>query len=164
MIFFYRIVDPPILGFFTGSFVLAFICVILGEFSVSFAIKINRSHIDKLNDEMREKERLSMMAYNAGDKGSYDALNKEATDAWGKHFFTMAAYFGRDSMADSDGVGLDADAVCGCPVRPGPSIISYFRKDGRLYLFLHSHLYPLSNPLQVFASVAALFSKCPQYA
>ena len=92
LIFFYRIVDPPILGFFTGSFVLAFICVILGEFSVSFAIKINRSHIDKLNDEMREKERLSMMAYNAGDKGSYDALNKEATDAWGKHFFTMAAY------------------------------------------------------------------------
>ena len=33
-----------------------------------------------------------MAAYRAGDKRSYDALNKAATDAWGKHFFTMVAY------------------------------------------------------------------------
>ena len=35
---------------------------------------------------------MSIVAYQAGDKASYKALNKEATDVWGKSFFTMAAY------------------------------------------------------------------------
>jgi hypothetical protein len=92
LIFFFRIIDQPLWGFFLGSTVLAFICVVIGEFSVSLAIRFNRAHIDNLNDDIQEKERLSMLAYRDGDMRSYDALNKEATDAWGKRFFTMAAY------------------------------------------------------------------------
>ena len=42
--------------------------------------------------EMLEKERLSMAAHQAGDKEGYKALNKEATDVWGKSFFTMVAH------------------------------------------------------------------------
>jgi hypothetical protein len=41
---------------------------------------------------MKEKEALALQARVAGDKAGYKALNKEATDVWGKHFFTMAAY------------------------------------------------------------------------
>ena len=33
-----------------------------------------------------------MAAYRVGDKAGYKALNKDATDVWGKQFFTMAAY------------------------------------------------------------------------
>lgn len=92
IIYFYRVPDHPLLGFFMGSTALAFMCILAGELSVSLAIRVNKSHIDALNDEMTGKERMSMIAYQMGDKKSYKALNKAATDAWGKRFFTMAAY------------------------------------------------------------------------
>ena len=41
---------------------------------------------------LEKKEDLSILAYKQGDKASYKALNKAATDAWGKNFFTMVAY------------------------------------------------------------------------
>jgi len=92
LIFFFRLPDVPIVGFFVGSFCLAFFSVIPGELTVSLAVKVNKRYNDAMAAEINEKERLSMVAYSAGDKSSYSALNKDATDAWGKHFFTMAAY------------------------------------------------------------------------
>jgi hypothetical protein len=41
---------------------------------------------------MARTEQLSIQAYQQGDSTSYHAFNKAANDAWGKHFFTMAAY------------------------------------------------------------------------
>ncbi len=92
LIFFYRITDYPMAGYLIGTSVLAFICVVTGEISVSLALRFNGTYLDQLNGEMSEKERLSFEAYKAGDKAGYAALNKEATDLWGKKFFTMAAY------------------------------------------------------------------------
>ncbi len=92
LIFFFRIIDQPMGGFLLGSASLAFMCVIVGELSVSLALKLNKPYIDMLGKEMRNKEQLSMIAHCFKDKTSYKALNKEATDAWGKHFFTMVAY------------------------------------------------------------------------
>lgn len=92
LIFFYRIIGHPVIDYFIGTSVLAFLCVLIGEFTVSLALKYNKPYIDKMNAEMRAKEKLSIKAYEAGDKTGYSALNKEATDVWGKHFFTMAAY------------------------------------------------------------------------
>lgn len=92
LIFFYRMTDIPILNFLIGTFCLSFICVILGEISVSLALKFNKPYMDQMTAEMLEKERLSIAAYQAGDKVSYKALNKEATDVWGKSFFTMVAH------------------------------------------------------------------------
>jgi len=81
LIAFYRITGASLVDYFIGTFVLAFLCVIIGEVSVSLAIKFNK-----------RKEMLSIAAYRAGDKDGYRSLNKEATDVWGKHFFTMVAY------------------------------------------------------------------------
>lgn len=92
LISFYRITGIALLDYLIGTSLLALICVIAGEITVSLAIHFNRPHIDRLACEMSEKERLSMAAYQAGDKPGYRALNKEANDAWGKHFFTMMAY------------------------------------------------------------------------
>jgi len=92
LILFYRITGSSLLDFFIGTCVLAFICVVIGEISVSLALRFNKRYVDAMKDEMNTKERLSMEAYRTGDKDSYKALNKEATDAWGKHFFTMVAY------------------------------------------------------------------------
>jgi len=92
LILFYRITGHSLLDYFIGTGVLAFICVVIGEISVSLALKFNKRYVDGMTDEMNTKERLSMEAYRTGDKDSYKALNREATDAWGKHFFTMVAY------------------------------------------------------------------------
>ena len=92
LILFYRITGYSLFDYFIGTLILGFFCVIIGELSISLAIRFNKRYLDSMSKEMTEKEQLSMEAYRAGDKDSYRALNKEATDVWGKHFFTMVAY------------------------------------------------------------------------
>jgi hypothetical protein len=92
LIVFYRLTDFAMLNFMIGTFVLAFLCVVIGELSVSLALKFNKRYVDEMNAQVREKERLSIAAYQAGDKKSYRALNQQATDVWGKSFFTMVAH------------------------------------------------------------------------
>ena len=92
LIAFYRITGYSLLDYFIGTMFLGFLCVVIGELSVSLAIRFNKRYLDSMSREMNEKERLSMAAYRGGDKDGYKALNKEATDIWGKHFFTMVAY------------------------------------------------------------------------
>jgi hypothetical protein len=92
LIFFYRITGASLVDYFIGTFVLAFLCVIIGELSISLAIKFNKRYLDSMSREMKQKEMLSIAAYQAGDRDGYRSLNKEATDVWGKHFFTMVAY------------------------------------------------------------------------
>jgi hypothetical protein len=92
LIFFYRITGMPLADYFMGTFVLAFLGVVIGEISVSLALRFNQRYIDEMTSEMETKEKLSMAAYRAGDNAGYQALNKEATDAWGKRFFTMIGY------------------------------------------------------------------------
>ncbi|RJQ78422.1 MAG: hypothetical protein C4519_12195 [Desulfobacteraceae bacterium] len=79
-------------GFWLGAFILAMHCVVLGELTLSVAIRLNRRHIMNLKVEIAEREALSIQAYHVGDRAGYKALNQQANDAWGRHFFTMAAY------------------------------------------------------------------------
>jgi len=92
LIFFYRMTGHAYVDYFMGTFCLALICVVVGEITVSLAIKFNQRYIDEMTEEMEIKEQLSIKAYGAGDKSGYKALNKEATDVWGRHFFTMVGY------------------------------------------------------------------------
>lgn len=92
LILFYRITGSPHIDYFIGTMSLAFMCVVVGEVTVSLAIRVNRRFIDEMAEKIDRKEKLSMAAYEAGDKVGYKALNKEATDEWGKHFFTMVGY------------------------------------------------------------------------
>ena len=92
LIAFYRITGYSLLDYFIGTMFLGLLCVVVGEVSVSLAIRFNKHYLDSMSREMNEKERLAMAAYQAGNKDGYKALNKEATDVWGKHFFTMVAY------------------------------------------------------------------------
>jgi hypothetical protein len=92
LIFFYRLTGTPLADYFMGTFFLAFLCVVVGEISVSLALRFNQRYIDEMTTEVEAKEKLSLEAYRSGDRTSYRALNKEATDAWGKRFFTMVGY------------------------------------------------------------------------
>jgi hypothetical protein len=92
LISFFRLSDSAMVGFLTGTFCLCMVCVVLGEFTISAAIRLNRKHLQNLKQEVSSKERLSYQAYAEEDRDSYRALNKAANEAWGRYFFTMAAY------------------------------------------------------------------------
>ena len=88
----YRISGYAFVDFLIGTLWLAFWCVLIGELTVGLALKINRRYFEAMTDEMRQKEQLALTAYQAGDMTAYEGLNKQATDAWGKRFFTMFGY------------------------------------------------------------------------
>jgi len=92
LILFYRMTGHALLDYYIGTTVLAFICVVVGELSISLALKFNKRHIDAMNAEMSAKEQLALAAYKEGNQAGYKALNHEATEAWSKQFFTMIAY------------------------------------------------------------------------
>jgi hypothetical protein len=92
LIAFYRITGYSLFDYFIGTMFLAFLCVVIGELSVSLAIRFNKRYLDSMSKEIDAKEMLALEAYRAGDKEGYKSINKDATDAWGKHFFTMVAY------------------------------------------------------------------------
>jgi hypothetical protein len=90
--------DPGILPFYQltgirgldgliGTFVLALIVVVIGEFTISIVFRINRKHLERLNDNLKKYSELSQEALRLGDEASYKALNKQANDAYGHVFF-----------------------------------------------------------------------------
>lgn len=92
LISFFRWTGLALLDFYIGVFILAMGCVVIGEVTLSLALRFNQGYLDGLRKEMTQQERLSFQAYQMEDHSGYKALNKAANDAWGKHFFTMAAY------------------------------------------------------------------------
>jgi hypothetical protein len=91
LIYFFRMVEQPILGYFMGIGVLSLLCVIVGEFTLSVAFRFNRKGIDQDNREMTRMQNLSLRALLAKDKQSYKAFNREANEAFGKVFFKQIA-------------------------------------------------------------------------
>ncbi|MCG8548901.1 MAG: hypothetical protein MI799_00705 [Desulfobacterales bacterium] len=92
IIFFYRVTGIGMVDYMIGTFCLSLIAVILGELTISLALKANTPYLRDLSLRMKEKEKLSIKAYETGDMTGYKALNKEATDAWGRKFFAMLAH------------------------------------------------------------------------
>jgi len=84
---FYQLTGIPGLDGLIGTFVLALIVVVIGEFTISLVFLVNRRHLDKLNQELKKFSDLSQEALRMGDEASYKALNKQANDAYGHVFF-----------------------------------------------------------------------------
>ncbi len=90
-IWWYRITGYAFPDFLIGTFVLASIAVIIGEFTISLAYLANRKRIEKETGEAVQFQNLSIDALKAGDKTTYKASNKLANDAFGKTFFMQIA-------------------------------------------------------------------------
>jgi hypothetical protein len=83
----YRLTGYPLVDYYIGTFLLALLTVLVGEFTISVVFKVNRRHLEKLNIRVEKMSRLSMEALSLGDKESYKACNKEGNDAFGHLFF-----------------------------------------------------------------------------
>ena len=91
LMYFYRFPDSPMSGYFLGTFVLSFACVIVGKYSISFAFKANKNQIQNTNHEIDHFQKLSIEALKTGNKSAYKACNSIANDAFGKNFFSQIA-------------------------------------------------------------------------
>jgi hypothetical protein len=87
----YRISGYSFIDFMVGTFLLAFVALIVGEFTISLAFLASRKYIDLTTDEVVRYHNLSVDAVAAGDKGTYEAANKLANDAFGRQFFMQIA-------------------------------------------------------------------------
>jgi hypothetical protein len=92
LIWFYRITGYTFVDFLIGTFVLAFITLVIGEFCISIVFLVSRKHIDSASDEVVRYQNLSVDAVSAGDKAAYKAANKLANDAFGRTFFMQIAF------------------------------------------------------------------------
>jgi len=91
LVFFYRLVDNPILGYYIGTGTLCLLCVIIGQLTLATSFLWNRRSIDHDNQEMVHMHNLSVKALLAKDKKAYKLCNKEANNAFGKVFFSQIA-------------------------------------------------------------------------
>ncbi len=89
---FYRLVEDPVLAYFLGTFLLAALCVVLGELLVGLAVYMNRHHVKKLTNDLIHWNNLAVEAVKKGDNESYHTFNKEANDVYGKLFFLSIAH------------------------------------------------------------------------
>lgn len=90
-IFFFRLPDIPILGYYLGCAVLSLACVMVGQITIAIAFFWNQKFIDRDNHEMVRMHNLSVKALLAKDKQAYKSCNKVANDAFGKVFFSQIA-------------------------------------------------------------------------
>ena len=87
LILLYRLTGDPLTDYYLGTFLLALLTVLVGEFTISLVFKVNKAHLDRLNAKVEKMSHLSEEALRLGDEGSYKAINKEGNDAFGHVFF-----------------------------------------------------------------------------
>lgn len=85
----YRLFGNPVAGFFAGTLMLCIWSVLLGELTLPLVLRLNRKHLQKLNNEKVKMHNLSVQALLAKDKPSYQACNRQANEAFGRYFFAM---------------------------------------------------------------------------
>jgi len=91
IIWFYRLTGYAFVDFLLGTFVLAWIVLLIGELTISVVFLISRQRIDASTQQALHYQHLSERALSAGDKDAYRAANKLANDAFGKSFFMQIA-------------------------------------------------------------------------
>ncbi len=87
LIILYRLTGDPLADYYLGTFLLALLTVLVGEFTISLVFRVNRRHLEQLNSRYQDLNRLSTEALQRGDMESYKACNKEGNDAFGQLFF-----------------------------------------------------------------------------
>ncbi len=89
---FYRLVEDPILAYFLGTFLLALLCVLVGELLVGLAVYLNRDYLRRLTEELIQWNNLAVEAVEKGNPDAYHTFNREANEVYGKLFFLSIAH------------------------------------------------------------------------
>ncbi|MBF0528744.1 MAG: hypothetical protein HQK55_05630 [Deltaproteobacteria bacterium] len=88
----YRFPDAAILGFYSGTVIIAMACVLGGDAALNIVLRLDHQRLTELTAEVTKLHNLSIAALEAGDGDSYRACNKLANEAFGRLFFLQAAW------------------------------------------------------------------------
>ncbi len=91
LIVLYRLTGHVWVDFVLGTFLLAFLCLVLGETTIFLIFLLSRRRILEKTSEAEKYHDLSIEALKAGDKEAYLAANQLANEAFGHSFFQQAA-------------------------------------------------------------------------
>jgi len=87
----FRWFDNPTLSWWLGTFIAALWAAAVGEVTMAFVNRVNRSAVKDSMDEMNMYRDRSMNALKSGDKKAYKQINRLANEAYGKTFFLTLA-------------------------------------------------------------------------
>ncbi len=87
----YRWPGNPVIGWWTGTCILAVWTALLGRLTIAMVFRVNRSHIEETVQEMSQRHNQSINALKAGDRAAYKSINKLANEAFGRSFFMQVA-------------------------------------------------------------------------
>ena len=87
----YRVFENPVIGWWVGTFALAFWTTLLGRMTMALVFKVNRKTVKETVKQVENHHNQSMNALRSGNKPAYKAINKLANDAYGKSFFLQVA-------------------------------------------------------------------------
>lgn len=91
LIWFYRITGYAAVDVVVGTFVLAFLTLIIGDFTAALALRFMKARTEKYSKSATRYQDLAMDALKAGDKEAFKAANKLANDDFGHAFFQEIA-------------------------------------------------------------------------
>ena len=91
LIWFFRLIDIPIIGYYVGTAIVCLFCVVAGKFTLILGSRINEKYLVHDHKNMVHMHNLSLYALVNKDKMAYKSCNKEANDAFGKVFFSQIA-------------------------------------------------------------------------
>jgi len=93
LIWAFRLVENPQLGFFLGCVFVALCAVVIGDVAMSLAYRVNRKPHLAQQREMLKNNTMSFQALACKDKEAFKACNTLANDAFGRNFFLGATLF-----------------------------------------------------------------------
>jgi hypothetical protein len=162
----FRLSDIAILGYYLGSAILSFLCVILGQATIAVAFLWNRRFIEEDNRSMVAMHNSSLKALAVKDKSSYKKCNKAANDAFGKVFFSQIALAASSLWPLPFAVGWMQSRFFGVSF-PLPFALPYIGSDvGYLFTFLPMYILVfilfgnIKRKLPFFSKVAAVLDGC----
>ena len=89
LIFFFRLSDIPIVGYYVGCLILSGFCVVLGQTCKCMALHWNQESIQSANHTMVRMHNGSIKALMVRDKKAFKSCNRAANEAFGKVFFSQ---------------------------------------------------------------------------
>lgn len=91
LIWCFRITGHALADFFLGTLAVAFLALLVGEFTSFLASIVVRRHFEQVAGEAKKYQNLSMEALKSGDRPAYEAANQIANEAFNKSFFMQVA-------------------------------------------------------------------------
>lgn len=94
LIWSFRMISQPEVGFAMGIAFLCLLTTVIGELSMAGIYFMNKEHFAEHNREMVRHNNMSLRSLLVKNKEGFKALNKQANEEFGKNFFSRIALFG----------------------------------------------------------------------